>query len=57
MPIRSRIEINDQLWHAPQHLSLETGQSMNGIADAAFRGYLRPLRRATTLMPSSKACG
>ena len=49
MPVRRRIEFDDQIWHALQHLCLETGKGLQEVADEAFRDLLRKRRRPVTL--------
>ena len=49
MPVRRRIELDDRVWHALQHLCLETGQGLQDIADEAFRDLLRKKRRPVSL--------
>ena len=49
MPVRRRIEFDDQVWHALQHLCLETGKGLQEVADEAFRDLLRKRRRPVTL--------
>ena len=49
MPVRRRIEFDDRVWHALQHLCLETGQGLQDIADEAFRDLLRKKRRPVSL--------
>ena len=41
MPVRRRIEFDDQVWHVLQHLCLETGKGLQEVADEAFRDLLR----------------
>jgi hypothetical protein len=48
-PVRRRIELDDRVWHALQHLCLETGQGLQDIADEAFRDLLRKKRRPVSL--------
>ena len=49
MPVRRRIEFDDQVWHALKHLCLETGKGLQEVADEAFRDLLRKRRRPVTL--------
>ena len=49
MPVRRRIEFDDHVWHALQHLCLETGKGLQEMADEAFRDLLRKKRRPVTL--------
>ena len=49
MPVRRRIQFDDHIWHALQHLCLETGQGLQEVADEAFRDLLRKKRRPVTL--------
>jgi len=49
MSVRRRIEFDDHVWHALQHLCLETGKGLQEMADEAFRDLLRKKRRPVTL--------
>jgi len=49
MSVRRRIEFDDHVSHALQHLCFETGKGLQEMADEAFRDLLRKKRRPVTL--------
>lgn len=49
MPVRRRIPLDDRVWHAVRHPCLESGRSLEAVADEAFRDLLRKRWRPVEL--------
>jgi hypothetical protein len=48
-PIRRRIEFDGETWHALDRLAKDRMQTLQELADEAFRDLLKKHRRPTTL--------
>ena len=49
-PINRRVTFNLATWHVLNCLALQTGRSLQDLADEAFRDLLRKHRRPATLL-------
>jgi hypothetical protein len=49
-PINRRVAFNPATWHILNCLALQTGRSIQELADEAFRDLLRKHRRPATLI-------
>ena len=48
-PVRKRLEFDAETWHALRRLALDSGRSLQELADEAFRDLLKKRHRPVTL--------